>query len=82
MRESSSFSAELIAALRERLAVINDRAGYEADSAAHLERLKAASEKIETAASRLPPVDLQLAHYLQRRSYEKALAYLEAREPA
>jgi hypothetical protein len=81
MPGTSATFDELVTALRERLAVIRDRAGYEADSAAHLERLKAASEKIEAAISRLPAgVDPQLAHYLQRSSYEKALAFLETQE--
>ena len=69
----------LAAALRERLAVIADRAAYERDPAEHLRRLQAASERIVALQSQLPaPVDPTLAHYLQRCSYDKALAWLES----
>ena len=41
-------------------------------------RLRAVSEKIEELQAALPqPVDPRLAHYLQRRSYDKALELLE-----
>jgi hypothetical protein len=71
---------ELAAALRERLAVIADRELYARDPAGHLEKLKTASEAIEQIQSRLPPpLDPDLAHYLQRRSFDKALAVLEGR---
>jgi hypothetical protein len=70
---------ELAGALRERLAIIGDRAAYERDPAAHLESLKAVSQKIETAGADLPrPVPGDLAHYLKGSSYQKALAWLEA----
>jgi len=75
----STTHANLAAALRERLAVIADRAAYERDAAAHLERLKSASERIEALQAQLPPpVHPRLAHFLERRSYDKALALLEA----
>lgn len=78
MAESSPYQ-NLAAALRERLDVIADRSGYAVDPAAHLERLKAASERIISLQTQLPaPVDPQLAHFLQRCSYDKALAFLEA----
>ena len=71
--------AELADALRERLAVIADRALYERDPAAHLEKLKAVSEKITQLGAALPrPLPGDFGHYLQRASYEKALAWLEA----
>jgi hypothetical protein len=36
------------------------------------------SEKIDKLQAALPrPIDPQLAHYLQRRSYDKALEFLE-----
>ena len=71
--------AELADALRERLAVIADRAFYERDPAAHLERLKTVSEKITRLGAALPrPLPGDFAHYLQRASYEKALAWIEA----
>ena len=45
---------------------------------AHMARLRAVSEKIEELQAALPqPVDTRLAHYLQRRSYDKALELLE-----
>lgn len=67
-------------ALRKRLAVIADRAFYQRDPAAHLAALQAASERITVLAAQLPPgLDPQFAHYLQRCSYDKALAFLEAR---
>jgi hypothetical protein len=67
-------------ALRERLDVIADRELYARDPAAHLEKLKTASEKITQLSTELPkPVDGELAHFLQRASYAKALAWIEAR---
>ena len=71
--------AELADALRERLAVIANRELYARDPAAHLEKLKAASEKITQLGAALPrPLPGDFAHYLQRASYEKARAWLEA----
>ena len=71
----------LAAALRERLAVIADREFYARDPAAHLEKLKAVSERITTLAAELPrPLPGDFAHYLQRASYAKALEWLDARE--
>lgn len=69
--------ADLAQALRERLAIIhNDESRRNVD--AHLARLRAVSEKIDELQAALPrPVDSRLAHYLQRRSYEKALEHLE-----
>ena len=66
-------------ALRERLAIIRDEESRR-DAQAHMARLSAVSEKIDklTAAVRRP-LDPQLAHYLQRRSFDKALEFLEAR---
>jgi hypothetical protein len=78
MSMSSAPFSDLAAALRARLAVIADRDLYTRDPAAHLERLKQASERIEDAAARLPrPVDGELAHFLKGCSYQKALAWLE-----
>jgi hypothetical protein len=74
----STLHLALAAALRERLAVVADREFYARDAAAHLERLRAVSEQITQLQEQLPPpVDPQLAHYLQRCSYDKALAFLE-----
>ena len=67
----------LAQALRERLAVIRDDESRR-DHAQHMDRLRAVSEKIEELQAALPqPVDTRLAHYLQRRSYHKALELLE-----
>ena len=69
---------QLAAALRERIAVVADRELFRTDPSLHLERLKSVSERIVAMQSQLPsPVDPQLAHYLQRCSYDKALAFLE-----
>ena len=69
--------ADLKEALRERLAVIRDEQSRR-DEAKHIDRLRAVSEKIETLQAMLPqPIDPRLAHYLQRRSYDKALEFLE-----
>ena len=70
---------ELADALRERLAVIADRGLYERDPAAHLEKLKAVSEKITQLGAALPrPLPGDFAHYLQRQSYQKALDWIVA----
>ena len=74
----SEIPRELAAALRERLVVIADRASYERDPQAHLRQLQSVSERIAALAGKLPaPVDPRLAHYLERCSYDKALAFLE-----
>lgn len=69
---------DLREALRERLAIIHDEQSRR-DEAKHIARLKAVSEKIDELHARLPQsVDPRLAHYLERKSYDKALEYLEA----
>jgi hypothetical protein len=69
--------ADLAQALRERLAVIQDEQSRR-DEAKHIGRLKAVSERIEKLQAALPqPVDPRLAHYLERKSYDKALEFLE-----
>ena len=69
--------ADLAQALRERLAVIRDEESRR-DHAKHLDRLRAVSEKIDKLQQALPqPVDPRLAHYLQHRSYDKALEFLD-----
>jgi hypothetical protein len=77
MKDAPTFS-ELAAALRERLDVIADRELYTRAPAEHLARLQAASERIAEAAAAIPPhVEPQLQHFLQRASYDKALAWLQ-----
>jgi hypothetical protein len=70
-------TVDLREALRERLAIIGDEESRR-DEPAHMARLQAISERIDKLAAALPrPIDSQLAHYLQRRSYDKALEFLE-----
>jgi len=67
---------ELAAALRERLAIIADEESR-LDPARHTERLREVSERIEQIEQGLPrTIDPQLRHFLQRRSYSKALELL------
>jgi hypothetical protein len=71
---------DLAQALRERLAIIRDEESRR-DEAKHIARLGAVSEKIDKLQAALPqPVDPRLAHYLQRRSYDRALEFLEGRD--
>ncbi len=72
----SSAIVDLAAALRERLAIISDE-NSRRDPEVHTARLRAISEKIEKLEAALPrPIDPQLAHFLQRKSYDKALELL------
>lgn len=69
--------ANLKEALRERIAVIRDEESR-CDHAKHIDRLRVVSEKIDKLQAALPqPIDPRLGHYLQRRSYDKALEFLE-----
>ncbi|HEX8076780.1 MAG TPA: hypothetical protein VF511_03115 [Chthoniobacterales bacterium] len=68
---------ELAAALRDRLAIISDEESRR-DPTQHTERLRRVSERIESLEGNLPErIDPQLRHFLQRRSYSKALELLE-----
>jgi hypothetical protein len=70
---------DLANALRERVAIIRDEESRR-DQTAHFARLQNVSEKIERLEAALPrPLDPQLAHYLKRKSYDKALEFLEER---
>ena len=74
--------ADLRDALRERLAIIRDEESRR-DEANHIARLRVISEKIDKLQEALPrPIDPRLGHYLQRRSYDKALELLEGRVPS
>jgi hypothetical protein len=76
-KSMNSPDANLAAALRERLAIIADQTSRQ-DPQRHLERLQEVSERIQALVKALPaPVDPQLAHYLSRSSYDKALHFLE-----
>jgi hypothetical protein len=69
---------ELAAALRERLAIISDEDSRR-DPEQHTQRLRAVSERIERLEQGLSAqIDPQLRHFLQRRSYSKALELLES----
>jgi hypothetical protein len=71
--------AELAEALRERLKIISDEESRR-DPEQHVKRLREISERIETLADALPqPIPPRLAHFLDRRSYDKALEFLEGR---
>ena len=77
MSEQNAVAA-LADALRERLRVIGDEQSRR-DPARHMDRLRGVSERIELLAAALPrPVNPQLAHFLTRKSYDKALALLES----
>jgi hypothetical protein len=69
--------ADLSAALRERLTIIRDETSRR-NPETHMARLKKISERIEALRFQLPkPVHPQLAHFLERNSYDKALEFLE-----
>ena len=69
--------SELAAALRERLKIISDEESRR-DPDRHTDRLREVSERIERLEQALPSrIDPQLRHFLQRRSYGKALELLE-----
>ncbi len=69
--------ADLAQALRERLGVIRDEESRR-DPTKHMARLRAISENIDRLHRSLAPIDPQLNHYLERKSYDKALAHLQA----
>jgi len=81
---SSPDFASLAEALRERLSVIADHAHRDRDAAGHLQRLIEVSGRIDSLIAGLhsKELDPQFRHYLERRSYDKALAWIEAAEGA
>jgi hypothetical protein len=69
---------DLAAALRTRITIIGDDESRR-DPARHMERLREVSERIERLEKCLPPkIDPELRHFLQRRSYSKALELIES----
>ena len=69
---------ELASALRERLTIIGDEESR-LEPERHMARLQDVSTRIEALEQSLAPkLDPQLRHFLQRRSYTKALEYLES----
>ena len=72
--------SDLAEALRERLAIIHDQDSRR-DEAKHIARLREVSEKIDKLQETLPqPINPRLKHFLERKSYDKALEYLEGRD--
>ncbi len=70
---------ELAKALRERLRIISDESSRR-NPDQHMARLHEISDRIESLAAALPqPIPQRLAHFLDRRSYDKALDFLEGR---
>jgi predicted component of type VI protein secretion system len=70
----------LAEALRDRLDVIADHQLRDQNPAAHLARLKQASERIEQLRTSLPSdADPMLDHYLGRMSLSKALEFVQER---
>ena len=70
--------SDLASALRERLEIITDEESRR-DIAKHMAKLQAVSERIEGAQRALPSTaDPRLRHFLQQRSYDKALEWIEA----
>jgi hypothetical protein len=67
---------ELARALRERLEIIGDEQSRQSPDT-HMKRLQDVSERIEALEHHLPRnVDPQLRHFLEQRSYSKALALI------
>ena len=67
----------LRSALLERLTIVRDEESRR-DAPKHMARLQAVSEKIDALQASLPSTtDPRLRHYLERRSDEKALEWLE-----
>jgi hypothetical protein len=77
---SSPDFAPLAEALRKRLDVIADHAHRDRDAEGHLQRLIEVSGQIDALIAALPIAELdpQFRHYLDRRSYDKALAWIES----
>jgi hypothetical protein len=71
---------ELAEALRERLRIVSDESSR-SNPDQHMARLHEISDRIESLAAALPqPIPPRLAHFLDRRSYDKALDFLEGRD--
>ena len=68
---------ELAEALRKRLRIISDESSRR-NPDQHMAELREISNRIELLATALPqPIPARLAHFLERRSYDKALDFLE-----
>lgn len=74
--------AQLCATLRERLALIANEESRR-DMERHTAQLQDISERLDLLERQLPAnIDPQLRHFLQRRSYSKALEFLSAAAPS
>ena len=70
--------SQLAAALRQRREIIADEESRRQPEQ-HVKRLREVSDRIEQLTEALPrPIEPRLAHFLERRSYDKALEFLEA----
>jgi hypothetical protein len=79
MRDLAAFHSNLHTAVKARLDIVADHAFRDRDSSAHLEALKCAAARLDSLVATLPAAtDPTLRHYLERQSYTKALAWLEA----
>ena len=68
---------ELADALRERLRIIGDENSRH-DPERHIQRLRVISERIDQLSQDLSlTIDPRLAHFLERKSYNKALELLD-----
>ncbi len=78
---TSDFSS-LAKALQERLEIIADHDHRDRDAAGHLQRLIDVSQRIDTLIAVLltKELDPHFRHYLERKSYEKALAWITSQE--
>ena len=60
--------------------MISDREWYRSDPEGHLRELASISEEIDEVSARMmsaPSIPSELKHYLAKRSFEKALTFIE-----
>lgn len=71
-------SSALKNAVQKRLDIVADHAFRDRDPGGHLEALKQAHRELQALVEALPSdCDPRLRHFLERQSYEKALAFLK-----
>ena len=76
MEQMTTEEQKLAAALRERLEIISDESSRQNPNQ-HMARLRNISDRINSLVAALPrPIPPRLAHFLDRRSYDKALEFL------
>lgn len=77
-----TFYADLAAALEERLAVIADQTLRTRQPELQIQKLQAASARIDALKAQLPvDADPMLRHYLARMSLGKALEFIREHYP-